>query len=104
MQRKFRDRPAATLQPGYYLLSVRPSQDGKADSLFFEREGGTLKETEVRFKERGIMLLCLRAPTTIGTGEKDGTNPRLYKTWSRTDRLYEDRKQDPAEAENSDAR
>ncbi len=73
MQRKFRYRPAATLQPGYYLLSVRPSQDGKAGSLFFEREGGTLKETEVRFKERAVMLLCLRAPTTIGVGEEDGT-------------------------------
>ncbi|MGB9163124.1 MAG: hypothetical protein WCC41_01460, partial [Rhodomicrobium sp.] len=73
MQKKFRYRPAATLQPGYYLLSVRPSQDGKAGSLFFEREGGTLKETEVRFKERAVMLLCLRAPTTIGVGEEDGT-------------------------------
>ena len=73
MQRKFPYRHAATLQPGYYLLGVRPCQDGKAGSLFFEREGGTLKETEVHFKERGFMLLCLRAPTTIGMGEKDGT-------------------------------
>ncbi len=54
-------------------MSVRPNEDGKAGSLYFEREGGTLKETEVQFKERGIMLLCLRAPTTIGAGEKDGT-------------------------------
>jgi hypothetical protein len=73
MLRKFHYRHAATLQPGYYLLNVRPSQDGKAGSLFFEREGGTLKETEVQVKERGSMLLCLRAPTNVGAGEKDET-------------------------------
>jgi rhamnan synthesis protein F len=73
VQRKSHYRHAATLQPGYYLLSVRPNEDGKAGSLFFEREGGSLKETEVQFKEPGSMLLCLRAPTTIGVGEKAGT-------------------------------
>ncbi len=61
---------AAALEPGYYLLGVKPSQGAEAGSLCFEREGGTLKETEVQFKEPGSMLLCLREPTTIGVGER----------------------------------
>ncbi len=62
-------RHAATLTPGYYRLSVKPSQGESAGSLFFESEGGALQETEVQFKDPGSMLLCLRASTKIGVGK-----------------------------------
>ena len=70
MQRKFHYRHAATLQPGYYLLSVRPCQDGKAGSLFFEREGGTLKETEVQFKEPGSCFSASARPRLSARARK----------------------------------
>ena len=60
---------AATLEPGYYRLNVKPSHGERAGSLFFESESGALKETEVQVKDRGSMLLCLRAPTKIGVGK-----------------------------------
>ena len=55
----------ATLAPGYYLLNVKLTQNGKGGSLFFESECKSLKETEVEFKNGGSILLCLRAPTKI---------------------------------------
>ncbi len=70
MPRKLHYRHAVTLEPGYYLLRVKTGGGGKAGSLFFESENGTVKETEIQFKEGGSILLCLREPTKIGVGEQ----------------------------------
>lgn len=65
MPRKLNYIHVATLEPGYYLLNVKLTQNGKGGSLFFEDECKPLK---VEFKNGGSILLRLRKPTKIGVG------------------------------------